>query len=61
MEQIAPKTYNTKDSPVVTDLSTDLAVTSLSRGERTGSRVVWCLWSYVKVGGWGGTYIGGRL
>ncbi len=33
------KTYNTKDSPVVTDLSTDLAVATLTRGERTGSRI----------------------
>ncbi|AEO62995.1 uncharacterized protein THITE_39051, partial [Thermothielavioides terrestris NRRL 8126] len=41
------KTYNTGDSPVVTDLSTNPAVSSLSRGERTGSRVVYCLWSYV--------------
>ena len=41
------KTYNTGDSPVVTDLSTDPAVSSLSRGERTGSRVFYCLWSYV--------------
>ncbi len=31
------KTYNTKDSPVVTDLSTDLALTSFIQGERTGS------------------------
>ncbi|AEO64658.1 uncharacterized protein THITE_2042175 [Thermothielavioides terrestris NRRL 8126] len=41
------KTYNTGDSPVVTDRSTNPAVSSLSRGERTGSRVVYCLWSYV--------------
>ena len=40
------KTYNTGDSPVVTDLSTDPA-SSLSRGERTGSRVFYYLWSYV--------------
>ena len=37
----AKNTYNTKDSPVVTDLSTSLALTSLTRGERTGSRVFW--------------------
>ena len=43
------KTYNTEDSPVVTDLSTDSAVASLSRGERTGSRALWHLWSYVSV------------
>ena len=33
------KTYNTRDSPVVTDPSTSLALTCLSMGERTGSRV----------------------
>ena len=41
------KTYNTKDSPVVTDLSTSLALTSLTRGERTGSRTFLWIWSYV--------------
>ena len=46
------KTYNTGDSPVVTDLSTSPAVANLSRGERTGSRISWCLWSYVVVMGW---------
>ena len=40
-------TYNTRDSPVVTDPSTSLAVTGLSMGERTGSRVFQYLWSYV--------------
>ncbi len=49
MEQKAPKTYNTKDSPVVTDLSTDLAISSLIKGERTGSHVVCYLWSYVLI------------
>ena len=44
-------TYNTKDSPVVTDLSTSLAISSLSRGERTGSRAFYYLWSYVLVEG----------
>ena len=34
------KTYNTRDSLVVTDPTTSLALTSLSRGERTGSRVL---------------------
>ena len=33
------KTYNTGDSLVVTDPTTDPAVASLSMGERTGSRV----------------------
>jgi hypothetical protein len=41
------KTYNTKDSLVVTDPTTNLAVTGLSMGERTGSRVFQVLWSYV--------------
>jgi hypothetical protein len=44
------KTYNTRDSPVVTDLSTNLALTDLSMGERTGSRALLWVWSYVKVG-----------
>ena len=35
-----PKTYSTRDSLVVTDPTTSLALTSLSRGERTGSRVL---------------------
>ena len=38
-ENRAKNTYNTKDSPVVTDLSTSLALTCLTRGERTGSRI----------------------
>jgi hypothetical protein len=33
---------------VVTHPSTSLTITSLSMGERTGSRVLWYLWSYVK-------------
>jgi hypothetical protein len=41
------ETYNTKDSLVVTDPTTDLALTSLSMGERTGSRVLQWVWSYV--------------
>ncbi|AEO65441.1 uncharacterized protein THITE_2044228 [Thermothielavioides terrestris NRRL 8126] len=32
-------TYNTRDSLVVTDPTTNLALASLSMGERTGSRV----------------------
>jgi hypothetical protein len=43
------KTYNTRDSPVVTHPSTNLAIIGLSMGERTGSRVLRCLWSYVTV------------
>ncbi|RYP11407.1 hypothetical protein DL764_000061 [Monosporascus ibericus] len=44
-EEKAKKTYNTRDSLVVTDPTTDLAVSGLSRGERTGSRVFQILWS----------------
>ena len=43
------KTYNTRDSLVVTDPTTDLALTGLSMGERTGSRAFQWLWSYVIV------------
>ncbi len=43
------KIYNTRDSLVVTDPTTGLAVGSLSRGERTGSRVFYHLWSYILV------------
>jgi hypothetical protein len=43
------KTYNTRDSPVVTHPSTNLVIIGLSMGERTGSRVLRCLWSYVTV------------
>jgi hypothetical protein len=42
-----PKTYNTEDSLVVTDPTTDSALTSLTRGERTGSRIFSWIWSYV--------------
>ena len=41
------KTYNTGDSLVVTEPTTDPAVTGLSMGEQTGSRVFQYLWSYV--------------
>ncbi|OIW23270.1 hypothetical protein CONLIGDRAFT_586111, partial [Coniochaeta ligniaria NRRL 30616] len=44
------KTYNIRDSPVVTHPSTSLTITGLSMGERTGSRVFQYLWSYVKGG-----------
>jgi hypothetical protein len=40
-------TYNTGDSLVVTDPTTDPAVVGLSMGERTGSRAFQRLWSYV--------------
>ena len=41
------KTYNTGDSLVVTDPTTDPAHSGLTRGERTGSRTFQRLWSYV--------------
>ncbi|KAK0652346.1 hypothetical protein B0T16DRAFT_100923 [Cercophora newfieldiana] len=41
------KTYNTRDSLVITDPTTSLALARLSRGERTGSRVLQRVWSYV--------------
>ena len=41
------KAYNTRDSLVVTDPTTNLALTGLSMGERTGSRVFQWVWSYV--------------
>ena len=53
------KTYNTKDSPVVTDLSTSLALIRLTRGERTGSRTFVWIWSYVVVRCCCGAEIGG--
>ena len=42
------KTYNTGDSLVVTDPTTNPAISGLSMGERTGSRAFQILWSYVK-------------
>ena len=41
------KTYNTGDSLVVTDPTTNPALSGLTRGERTGSRVFQMVWSYV--------------
>ncbi len=41
------KTSNTKDSLVVTDPTTILALTGLSSGEQTGSRVFQWVWSLV--------------
>jgi hypothetical protein len=47
------KTYNTKDSLVVTDSTTSLALTGLSMGELTGSRVLQWVWPYVEnLGSW---------
>ena len=45
----AKRTYNTRDSLVVTDPTTSLAVAGLSMGEQTGSRIFQCLWSYVEI------------
>ncbi|KAI7763232.1 hypothetical protein LZL87_013044 [Fusarium oxysporum] len=39
------KTYNTGDSLVVTDPTTNPALRSLTMGERTGSRILYELWS----------------
>ncbi len=41
------KTYNTRYSLVVTDPTTNPALTGLTRGERTGSRIFQWVWSYV--------------
>ena len=43
------ETYNSGDSLVVTDPTTNPPLTGLSMGERTGSRVLQWVWSYVKV------------
>ncbi|KAF1942817.1 hypothetical protein EJ02DRAFT_344672, partial [Clathrospora elynae] len=43
------KTYNSRDSPVVTHLTTSPPVRGLTCGERTGSSVLLYLWSYVAV------------
>jgi hypothetical protein len=42
------KTYDSRDSPVVTHLTTGLPVRCLNRAERTGSLVFNVLWSYVE-------------
>ncbi|KAF2195817.1 hypothetical protein K469DRAFT_546205, partial [Zopfia rhizophila CBS 207.26] len=42
------KTYNSWDSLVVTHPTTSQPVKCLICGERTGSNVLNCLWSYVK-------------
>ncbi len=44
------KTYNSRYSPIVTDLTTNLPIYSLYMGERTGSLVLCSLWSYVGIG-----------
>ena len=45
---MAKKTYNTGDSLVVTDPTTNPALSGLTRGERTGSRAFQMVWSYVR-------------
>ncbi|KAK2062052.1 hypothetical protein LY76DRAFT_506685, partial [Colletotrichum caudatum] len=42
------RTYNTRYSLVVTDPTTNPALIGLSMGERTGSRVLQWVWSYVE-------------
>jgi hypothetical protein len=41
------ETYNSRYSLVITDPTTSQPLTSLTRGERTGSRIFWWVWSYV--------------
>ncbi|KAL2758162.1 hypothetical protein ACRALDRAFT_2100903, partial [Sodiomyces alcalophilus JCM 7366] len=53
-----PKTYNTGYSLVVTDPTTNPALTGLSMGERTGSRAFQWVWSYVTVLSKGSSYKG---
>ncbi|KAK0375247.1 hypothetical protein CLIM01_07375 [Colletotrichum limetticola] len=47
LAQKAKDTCNTGHSPVVSDPTTTPALTSLSIGERTGSRVLQWVWSHV--------------
>ena len=46
-KEMTKRTYNTMDSLVVTDPTTSLALTGLSMGERTGSRIFQWVWSYM--------------
>ncbi|RSL53326.1 hypothetical protein CEP54_010471 [Fusarium duplospermum] len=43
--RVGEKTYNSGDSLVVTDPTTNPPLTGLSMGERTGSRVLQWVWS----------------
>ncbi|KAF5008077.1 hypothetical protein FDECE_5626 [Fusarium decemcellulare] len=43
----AQKTYNSGDSLVVTDPTTNPPLTGLTKGERTGSRILQWVWPYV--------------
>jgi hypothetical protein len=47
--QKSTKTYNSRDSLVVTHPTTNLPACGLSTAERTGSPVLHTLWSYVLV------------
>ena len=47
IDKMEAKTYNTEDSQVVTDPSTNSALCCLYMGERTGSLVFSRMWSYV--------------
>ena len=51
------KTYNTEDSQVVTDPSTNSALCCLYMGERTGSLVFSRMWPYVKDAGFNQRYV----
>ncbi|ETR98005.1 hypothetical protein M419DRAFT_89725, partial [Trichoderma reesei RUT C-30] len=41
------ETYNSRCSPVVTHLTTNLPLIGLTLGEQTGSRILQWIWSYV--------------
>src|ERR1700744_6483315 len=45
--RLSKKTYNSRDSPMVTHSNTNLPVRSLCTGERTGPAAFSDLWSYV--------------
>jgi hypothetical protein len=51
-KQEETKTYNSRDSLVVTHPTTNLPACGLSTAERTGSPVLHTLWSYVKDQSW---------
>jgi hypothetical protein len=55
-----PKTYNSRDSPMVTHLTTNPPVSCLNIAEQTGCVVLKILWSYVKVNCCVGLYIPAR-
>ncbi len=57
-QRMQKETSNTKGSLVVTDPATSLALTGLSNGERTGSRVFQWVWPLVIIGCWCDVHIG---